>query len=1176
MIAFAVVLFLSTSAVAQRDLKDIPPPDPELERQTFQVPEGFEVNLFAADPMLAKPIQMNWDPEGRLWIASSEIYPHIKPGEVANDKVLILEDADHDGVAEKTTVFADGLLIPTGIEPGDGGVYVANSTELLHLSDTDGDGKADTQRVVLSGFGTEDTHHILHTLRWGPEGLLYFNQSIYIHSHIETPRGVKRLNGGGIWQFDPNSMNLNVYLRGLVNTWGHDFDRFGQSFATDGAGGEGINYVLPGAYYVTAVGAERVLAGLNPGSPKHCGLEVVESRHFPDDWQGNLITNDFRGHRVCRFVLSDDGAGFSSRQEADLIVSDHVAFRPIDVKMGPDGAIYIADWYNPIIQHGEVDFRDPRRDHVHGRIWRVTCKDRPLVERPQLRTASNEELLDQLKSLEKWTRQQAKRVLAERGTSRYDENSKADEISETLGFPELSERQQAKKDALEAVNTWVEHLNKQSPEYDRLRLEAAWVYQSLDFVDAPLIGELLQSSDFHIRAAATRMLGHVWEDIPQSMSWFVQLVTDDHPRVRLEAARALANVGTLAAMEMALTTLDRPVDRYLDYAVWLTARELQDVWLPAVKSGEFNFKGRADHLVFAAKAVGSPEIVGSLAQLIEQGTLAVPQAEQVLQLIGQLGGPNELKLMFDLAVNSDTPLDVRVKLCETLAKAAGERNVKPNADLERIRPLFESDETSLQLATIRCVGAWQLASLREPLIGMARDNATPETLRLTAIDALSSFDGAETIDVLNELIGANFPQAIRMRAVTALTAVDLSVAATSAVALLSGWHESDPESAVDPTPIYAAFLQRKEGGAVLSAALTEKTLPADVAKIGLRTVAASGLTLPDLSNALMKAGNITSEAKVLTPEELQQLVQKVRDEGDAHRGELVFRRKDLACMNCHSIAGAGGRVGPDLLSIGASAQIDYLIESLLVPNKTVKENFNSLVVLTIEGKVHTGIKVRQSDTELILRDPEDRDIAIPLADIDEQANGVSLMPVGQTERLTAGELVDLVRFLSELGKMGEFAVGQSRVARRWQVLQPTEEAAYVLRRTSYQSASLDNAAFVWQPNYSQVTGELPVGELPDFTTPALSKAGKRGVAFVRFELDVSTAGPLKIVPNSTSGLTAWIDGTPLNWQKESIDFTTGVHAIVIAVDLAQRDESLRVELIELPDSPARVQFVLGK
>ena len=193
----ALCLSAATNALAQRNLKDIPDPDPELERKTFIVDEGFEVNLFAGDPQMAKPIQMNFDARGRLWIASSEVYPHIKPGQAASDKILVLEETNGDGKSDKTTVFADGLLIPTGVLPGDGGVYVCNSTELIHLSDTDGDGKADKRRVVLSGFGTEDTHHLLHTLRWGHDGAMYMNQSIYIHSHVETPYGVKRLGGGG-------------------------------------------------------------------------------------------------------------------------------------------------------------------------------------------------------------------------------------------------------------------------------------------------------------------------------------------------------------------------------------------------------------------------------------------------------------------------------------------------------------------------------------------------------------------------------------------------------------------------------------------------------------------------------------------------------------------------------------------------------------------------------------------------------------------------------------------------------------------------------------------------------------------------------------------------------------------------------------------------------------------
>ena len=477
-----LILVMSAPALAQKDAS-IPDPDPEIERKSFQLADGFEVNLFAADPILAKPIQMNFDARGRLWVVSSEVYPQIEPGQSANDKVLILEDRDGDGRAEKTHVFADGLLIPTGVEPGDGGVYVANSTELLHLLDTDGDGKADRRRVVLSGFGTEDTHHILHTLRWGHDGMLYFSQSTYIHSHIETPHDVRRLNGGGIWQFRPETMQLEIFIRGLINPWGTHFDRYGQGFSTDGAGFEGVNYLVPGAAYAWAIGVPRVFKGLNLGSPKYCGLEIASGRHLPDGWQGNLITNDFRANRVCRFVLTDDGAGFALREQPELIKTRHPAFRPIDVKMGPDGAIYIADWYNPIIQHGEVDFRDPRRDHTHGRIWRVTAKGRPLVDRPKLADATVAALLEALKAPEDWTRHQAKRVLKERGSGAVE--------------PEWA--------------AWVARLDPADKEVEHHRLEALWTYQTINVVEPKLLAAVLKSSDARARAAATRVAG-LWED----------------------------------------------------------------------------------------------------------------------------------------------------------------------------------------------------------------------------------------------------------------------------------------------------------------------------------------------------------------------------------------------------------------------------------------------------------------------------------------------------------------------------------------------------------------------------------------------------------------------------------------------------------------------------------------
>ena len=197
-------------------------------------------------------------------------------------------------------MFADGLLLPTGLEIGNGGVYVAQSTELLHLRDSTGSGKADQHRTVLSGFGTEDTHHDLHTLRWGPDGRLYMNQSIYTRTDTETPHGVVQLKSGGTFRFDPRTEKLDILYRGWVNSWGHQFDRYGQSFLTDGAGGDGISWGVPGAMYTSYARARRLLGSISPAAlPKFCSIEIIHSRQFPVDWQGDAITCDFRAHGWC-------------------------------------------------------------------------------------------------------------------------------------------------------------------------------------------------------------------------------------------------------------------------------------------------------------------------------------------------------------------------------------------------------------------------------------------------------------------------------------------------------------------------------------------------------------------------------------------------------------------------------------------------------------------------------------------------------------------------------------------------------------------------------------------------------------------------------------------------------------------------------------------------------------
>lgn len=446
-------------------------------RPSFEVQPGFEVTLWAENPQLFKPIQMNWDPQGRLWVASSRIYPQIRPGQPAEDAIVVLEDTTGDGRADRSTVFAEGLVIPTGVVPdGKGGCYVAASHELLHLEDTDGDGRADRRRIVLSSFGTEDTHHNLHTLRWGYDGHLYMNQSIYTHSHIETPHGVRRLNSGGIWRFHPETWNLDVFTRGACNPWGHHWDRYGNHFFTDGAGFKGVYHAMEGATYFTYADMRREAGSISPGnSPKFCGLEVLQSPVFPAEWQGQLVTCDFRAHRIVRFGLQEVGSTFRTVEMPDLLRTTDVTFRPIDLRLGPDGALYIADWSNPIIQHGEVDFRDPRRDKEHGRIWRVAATgSRAATRDVDLGGLSTRELLERTLSANGWEQEQARVVLRHRG---------ADEV-------------------LAAAEAW-----RRGHRDSRAVLEAVWLGAAFRRPAWEGMAGLAASEDARLRAAAARQLG---------------------------------------------------------------------------------------------------------------------------------------------------------------------------------------------------------------------------------------------------------------------------------------------------------------------------------------------------------------------------------------------------------------------------------------------------------------------------------------------------------------------------------------------------------------------------------------------------------------------------------------------------------------------------------------------
>ncbi|MCF0050606.1 HEAT repeat domain-containing protein [Dyadobacter sp. LJ53] len=1137
-------ILLTTSSNKVQNIKEDPDPDVQKELVSFKVAEGFEVTLFASDPMVAKPIQMNWDAEGRLWVVSSTVYPHLKTGESANDKIFVLEDTDGDGKADKSTVFAEGLIQPTGILPGDGGVYVANSTEILHFSDTDGDGKADKKRRVLNGFGTGDTHHLIHTFRWGPEGRMYFNQSIYIYSHVETPFGIKRLEGGGVWALNTRNLDMEVYARGLVNPWGLQFDRWGQSFLTDGAGGEGINYGFPGATFVTAPGAARIMRGLNPGQPKHSGLDVVSGTHLPDAWQGRMITNDFRANRINSFKLEEQGAGYASKQADDLMWTDNVAFRPVDINVGPDGAIYVADWYNPIIQHGEVDFHDPRRDQQHGRIWRIVAKNRPLVKKPQLVKANTAELLESLKLPEEWTRLQAKQVLKAKGA----------------------------KEVVPALEKWVQGLDKNDANYEHNLLEALWVYQTLETFNQPVLLELLNAKSHNARAAALRALELWFPKVQNVPALLAKAVKDEHAQVRMEAVIALRKTKTADAAKNALSVLDGQMDEFLDFALWQTVRELEPVWLAKLKT-EPNLLGDAKKTAYALKSATSSEAATMLVQLYQKGEVSEDYQKDVLTSIARLGQSSDLNMLLDLAIASKDK-NVSAQLA-ALEDAAGQRNVKPDKSPERIANFIGNEDEAVSLSAIRLIGLWKLTQLNDRLTGLIQ-TGTPSTKR-AALASLTAIDKEKATKLTVDMTGPKNAPEVRMIAAAQLANLDPKEAARIATELM----RTLPAD-TDVSDLFIAFISTNPGAAALADAIAARKIPEATAKAGRRLVQTrAGWTRQNidemlaLKKALEASGGSMPTQKMpqdLNDDQIAGLAKLVREKADPAKGEQIFRRVEASCTTCHAIGGAGGLIGPDLSSLGTSSPPETIIRSILYPNLSIKEGYDLKRVVKKDGSEMLGYLASDGASEVIIRDVTGKEVSIAKSQLQvmEKVPG-SLMPPGLTASLDQTEFINLIGFLTKMGESGDFRVPNTRFVRRWESVSADKQTASRMSEGAFTVTK--NSKVTYSPVYSKVSGDLPLDEVPAIETTA----GK-SFSIVRFDIEVLTKGNVTLSSNVPNGISAYIAGKPVKMSGNDIkaSLTPGIQQITLVIDRSVvKDGGLKIELKDA-DGGAQTRLRMGK
>jgi azurin/glucose/arabinose dehydrogenase/lysophospholipase L1-like esterase len=443
----------------------------------MKLADGLSANLFASEEMFPEfinPVQLGVDPKGRLWAAVWATYPKWEPLKEMGDRLLILPDDDGDGVADRAVTFAY-VHNPTGFEFWNGGVIVASAPDLLFLKDTDGDDVADVRYRLLGGIDSADTHHTANNFVLGPDGFLYYQRGVFHVSNVETPWQSNQESGrAGMYRFNPRTFEFSFHADNSPNAHGISFDYWGYHYATDGTGGRPYQVVPDddGKFKMRKLFQQTVRPVASSG--------ILSSAHFPEKYQGNFLlcnTIAFLGLKQYTLDFNLETGEVNGTETEDFLVSSDPNFRPTDFEIGSDGAMYVSDWCNAIVGHMQHNVRDPERDHLHGRIYRITADGQALSKHVAVHGLAIAELLEILKNPINGIRQRARAELSERDST----------------------------EVAAATKQWLAQFDPSKAEHAHHILEALWVYQQHNIENRDPLNVLLKSPEPHARIAAQRV-----------------------------------------------------------------------------------------------------------------------------------------------------------------------------------------------------------------------------------------------------------------------------------------------------------------------------------------------------------------------------------------------------------------------------------------------------------------------------------------------------------------------------------------------------------------------------------------------------------------------------------------------------------------------------------------------
>lgn len=966
----AVLMACGVALAGPHDPVKQEPLSPAEAQRRMVAPDGFEVRLFASEPDVVNPVAMTWDERGRLWIVELYEYPKgAKKGARPRDRVKILEDTDADGKADKVTVFADGFDLATAVIVGNGGVYVGAAPHLYFLKDTNGDDIADTREVVLTGFGRQDTHELLNNFAWGPDGWLYMTQGVFTHSLVKDPQkaddpGVKM--NAAVGRFHPVTKKFELFADGMSNQWGVDWDRYGNAFCS-ACVIDHLFHVAPGGYYVRQAG--------QPGNPyvydllksivnhrhqaaAYSGICVYQGDQWPEKYKGTLLMGNIHANRLNHDRVEAKGSSFVAHDLGDFLISNDGWFRPVCTRVGPDGAVWVMDWYDSFPCYQTANANPEGLDRGHGRIWRVVWtgkeKGKAVASRPERRMdlsrLTDARLVRLLAHPNVWHRREAQRLLTERKTT-----------AEGALMPLL-----ANGETLEA------------------RMAALWTLYSAGRMDARTLDRYAGDKEPAVRAWVARLTGEMGRPDEAAIARLVKLAEDKNPTVRAGVAygaRKLNSVNVSPIVSALLMHKDTDNDPALPQMIWMAAE-------PRVADdSKMFFDWMADKGAESMPASG--QFLRKMMRRIRDGHGA--GSEQLSSAIVALDG---------IAAKSPALAAEGVRgLLESYKK--GDAMPKGKAG-EVLASLSQHGDGVLAERAQTLAALWGMAGAAENVIKIITDASAPEGQRITAIRTAPTIDRVNARLPLRAVLESDAKEVLKLEAIRALGQIGNDRDAIDIVNAMSKLSAQGKRAAAE------VLAQRPAWANALLAAVQEKKIAAgDIHVTAIRTITRHGdEALTKKLTEVVGKFRETGEDKLAAIEAKKRLV--LSGPADLEKGKQVYAQ---TCGVCHAFHGEGANVGPDITGVGR-ATLDMLLANIIDPSQVIGAGYENTVVETKDGNLFTGRLIEQTGeaVKLLMQGPKEEVIA--RQDIKKlRTENISVMPEGLLDGLSEQDQRNLVWYV---------------------------------------------------------------------------------------------------------------------------------------------------------------------